>query len=654
MRRKITILGGIVLLISLLVMGSALMAKSSNTTKELVVERAQNNAKYFGEVFENWLGEYSGNVSAACEYASTMTESDADTLQAYMHTASSEVVSDLYIALPDGSLIDGEGWVPDADWSALTRSWYAGATESGEMFYDDPYVDPMTNETALTVAKSAEFSDGTKIVVAIDLVANSMFEKLEEYVDEDLTEGSYIFIVTSDGTIIYHPNEEYIGTNISDAAGGEYVANADSDDAFKDYDGVKRFVVSGTMANTGWSLYLAEPRSILSETVRPLYSIMLILIIVAMVVAYVSFTLIVGKMIRPLNYGTTALGQLSSLNITEDKGIDRYLMRTDEVGDIAKSIRTLQASLMEITSAMKASAQNLFTAIETVDELNANSAEGADQISQAVSELANSSQSMAATVKEASAKIKEMGMAIDNIDTSITRMASASDDTLKANADVMEHMAGLKEASDRSKSATAQIVDKINACNEAAAKIGEAAMAITDIASQTNLLSLNASIEAARAGEAGRGFAVVASEISSLSEQSDASAKEIQEVITDIVSKVTAAVEQSRIINDIINEQYELLGVAEEKVNIMNNCSNTLASETKGIAREKETLIDVKNIILNNISDLSTISQENAASSEQVTASVETIAAAVNSTREESANMKALGEELNGKIERFR
>ena len=100
-------------------------------------------------------------------------------------------------------------------------------------------------------------------------------------------------------------------------------------------------------------------------------------------------------------------------------------------------------------------------------------------------------------------------------------------------------------------------------------KIQEVVNLIAEIASQTNLLSLNASIEAARAGEAGRGFAVVASEIQKLAEQTNSSAKIIDEIILSLSEESQQTVHSINEVTDIIMNQKEKLDETKAKFNIV-------------------------------------------------------------------------------------
>ena len=212
-------------------------------------------------------------------------------------------------------------------------------------------------------------------------------------------------------------------------------------------------------------------------------------------------------------------------------------------------------------------------------------------------------------------------------------------------------MIELSDAVQRTTDAVARIAKQIETTNESVDKIGNAASLIADIASQTSLLSLNASIESARAGEAGKGFAVVASEIQKLSSQSDSTASKIQEIITDLQNDSKETLEVMRSTEVLVREQYEKLAATKERFKEVGNGINVSKHGTDVIKGNAEVCDSSRVTVVDVISNLS---EENAASTQQTTSSMQELNATINILAETAAKVKEVSDQLNEDMKYFK
>lgn len=169
---------------------------------------------------------------------------------------------------------------------------------------------------------------------------------------------------------------------------------------------------------------------------------------------------------------------------------------------------------------------------------------------------------------------------------------------------------------------------------------------ITSIASQTSLLALNASIEAARAGEHGKGFAVVASEIQKLAEQSNESAEKIKDIIRDLLSESEQTVNVMHEVEDIVAQQQEKLEETKTKFVSVADGVNASRSETEAIQSHTQVCDQSRARIIDAVQNLSAISQENAASTEQTTASMAGLNEAIRQLSVAAKELQGLSEDL--------
>ena len=333
-----------------------------------------------------------------------------------------------------------------------------------------------------------------------------------------------------------------------------------------------------------------------------------------------------------------ATGDISS-DASAHSGITENINMINAIGG-------MKAVLQDTVAKIKDSADALGEDASEVMSLSDSSATGAAQISTAVGELSLTAQNMAENVQEVNshaadmdATVSEIGGNVENLNKNAGTMKNISRLASDKMKDVMESSRGSVEA--------VQTINKqINLTNESIAKVNEAIDLIIDIASQTKLLSLNASIEAARAGEAGRGFAVVADSISQLSEQSNNSASTIRTIAEEILSNSEVSVRLAGEIMETMNAEQVTIEEAQEEFEKLEAAIVESVDGIKEIDEKTESLKHIKERIVANVSDLSAISEENAASNAEVSASTDNIATAIREIAERIKGVSAQADNL--------
>ena len=257
-----------------------------------------------------------------------------------------------------------------------------------------------------------------------------------------------------------------------------------------------------------------------------------LLIVSALVVSAAALVIImisalaIRKGIRLTNHAVIGLAD-GDLNVNI-AGL--VLKRSDELGDMARGVQTLREELRQVMSKVKESSEVLNNAGRELSSMASQTSNTADDIGHAVEDISKGAVSQAEEIEMASSRINEMGGIIERIVDSVGTLDVTAGNMKMAGDRSVSIINDLSHSNDRTMSAIERIGRQVNATNESANKISEAIEIITNIAEETNLLSLNASIEAARAGEQGKGFAVVANQIQKLAEQSNESAQRIAEI----------------------------------------------------------------------------------------------------------------------------
>ena len=339
------------------------------------------------------------------------------------------------------------------------------------------------------------------------------------------------------------------------------------------------------------------------------------------------------------------IGALADGNLTLDVE-EKLLGRNDEIGDMARSVEKLRQELFEIISDIKKSSGILNASGESLSQMAENSSATTNEMSKVIEDLSKGAVSQAEEIEEASVHIGEMGQVIEEIVSNVDGLDHTSVKMKNASDESSVIIRQLSESNDRTTQAINRISRQIEATNDSVQMIHAAVELITSIASQTSLLALNPSIEAARAGEHGKGFAVVASEIQKLAEQSNESAEKIKDIIRDLLSESEQTVNVMHEVEDIVAQQQEKLEETKTKFVSVADGVNASRSETEAIQSHTQVCDQSRARIIDAVQNLSAISQENAASTEQTTASMAGLNEAIRQLSVAAKELQGLSEDL--------
>ena len=369
-------------------------------------------------------------------------------------------------------------------------------------------------------------------------------------------------------------------------------------------------------------------------------------------VTFVIVLILVTRIIKVLNGAVTNLNEVArgALNINMGPSI---LNRSDEVGDIARSVQRLIHSLREILTNITTSAKSLeqfSDKFSTSFDVIANSI---DDVNTAVDEIANGATGQAGETINASEKVNNMGHSLDQTAASIETLNNSSGKMKEYNKTAAKNLTELYDISKQTKESVLLVQDQTNLTNQSAQKIREATELITNIAGQTNLLSLNASIEAARAGENGKGFAVVADEIRQLSEQSRESAEKIAEIVNSLLENSNTSVHTMNEVTENIQRQNDKLLETGNMFSSLNSEIKDVTNAIEHINEQTVTLDEHKNTVLSIVDGLAAIAQQNEASTEETSASMLELQKTIQTCHEATSDLVKLAKELSKNTKHF-
>lgn len=375
-------------------------------------------------------------------------------------------------------------------------------------------------------------------------------------------------------------------------------------------------------------------------------------IALVLTVIYLIILIWLARIIRkPIAKTAADIENIANGNISNEISGSSQIAETDK---LITASRILKEKLNDIVSGVNEHVLNLQQDTASLKERADFCNDGSKQISQAMEELSVTAVTLAENVQDVNAKSLEMGNAITDINGDVQVLSDNSNHMDKANEDAAKSIETVLDSSNRSSAIVEKITNQIEETNQAISSINEAVDLIMDITGQTSLLSLNASIEAARAGQAGRGFAVVADEIKKLSEQSAQGADTIKQVADNIFEKSNESVALVNEVRELIGKEQEDISVTKESFEILSKTINDNLVAVSRISEKTKQLDTIKQAIIGNINDLSAISEENAASNQEVSANITNIAESIDEMNAATGHVNNISEELAQLMEYFK
>lgn len=385
----------------------------------------------------------------------------------------------------------------------------------------------------------------------------------------------------------------------------------------------------------------------------------MILVLIALLIIMGAIAVYLGKQIAtPIKSVTKLLKRMSDGDLStfdDQASFEKHaLTRRDEIGSMAHGLVKFHATLRELIIKIAETTEYVASAAEELSANAQQSADASDLVAQSITTVAEACANQGGVIDAAGENTTAFSSYMGTFSEKLVDTNQQIDSTNKAARNGKASIDGAISQMHIIEDAVASTSEVVNDLGEQIGSIGTIVNTISEIASQTNLLSLNASIEAARAGESGRGFAVVAEQIKKLAEQSDTSSHEIDDTARILMEDSTKAVELMNQMQDIITSQSESMKETQDVVaSVLEQIENSMKSIDM-IKASTDKLESSRNQVVSAVDELSEIALNNVEGTKKTHSETEEVADSFKQVSDSAEKLRNIAGQLAESVEYFK
>lgn len=585
-----------------------------NNSEQLMVAQTQS---VINEI-ETWMAKVTATLDSQRDTLEFFSSSEADILEYVNHTTgqSDAYPAGIYVGTTEGKVIHSS-FVPNSEYNMFEKAWYIDGLTFDKFTLGGVYFDQDSNTNVVAASSVLKNKDGSiRGVAAADVYLNSVSSIVSDISIEK--SGGVFLIDTTSGFILGHKNQSIVGTTVSEQKDA-LIQWAASEINSNNY-GFQSQIIEGEeyyldmmhVIETKWVAVAYVPSSEVTTELTQLNKTLIVIGSIGSIILILLIERFIHFIVRPIKKLTKVITTMTDGDFT----LDSNIKTKDEIGIMAIQLQNfilrMRTILKDTTQIAQQLNKHAIRSSETAELLSSSSilqstrstelSSSMNELSRSVTEVADSAGTLASATSSAGQQAEQAGLQMND---TFTISGKGRDDMDK----ISSSMAIISEE-------ITQLAVSINNMGESTKEIESIVVLIRSIASETNLLSLNASIEAARAGDAGRGFTIVAEQIGKLADTSTNAVDNIEGLTKNISHLVAATTKQ-------MNESVQMILDNQDVVDTANTTFQHIfetIDHTNQLLQKMNTNIGMAD---KESMDVAAITQEQSASVEEVTATME-------------------------------
>lgn len=512
-------------------------------SRNSLIDQAEKNML---DLSQSYIKILEARISAINDTAAYMS-TDADIYSCLVQDSETSLVTSAlksyikenssYLA---AAIYDKEGnfvGASDKDYAKDSKLYYVNAALSLQRPMQSDYVNVDGRDCiicALPLINAGNLFGCVAITVPVDTFTTELATvKLQD------TKSSFAYLLSPQGYFLYHPDQEYIGKITGEKVIRDVIAqgNVVSAVAGFNYEGEKLAGLATSTMN-GWTLVIQADKGELLKPINGTTAVSVVLCIIVAVIVSVFAYLFIYWFLHPIVSMTKEISNISSLDFTSIRSIEKLTKEQTEIGTMAKEIQRMHTNIKNVISNLNEVTENINSGSATLNDI-------ASSLNDCSSENSAVSEELASGMEQTSGTVNTITDEVDTIKRQTVEINRQSQNAINLSEAIMERAASAEKSATQAADTTRSLYSKVSEearialeQSKTVAKINDLTKNILDIADQTSLLALNATIEAARSGKYGKGFAVVANEISHLAEQSSDTVNNIISIVTEVTTAV--------------------------------------------------------------------------------------------------------------------